>query len=92
MPLDYDGLEPTDATAYTRAQKRKLDDTGFEVPDSEDEDYGWQDDDDNALPRPPPQWQGSEDLLLGQNPDADADDDQADDSEDSDTGQVSHIG
>lgn len=94
MPLDYDGLEPTGATAYTPAQKRKLDETGFEIPDSEDEDYGWQDDDDNALPNAPPQWQGSEDILLGQNPDAedaigdDEEDDRADDSENPDAEQA----
>jgi hypothetical protein len=37
------------------------------VPDSDDddEDYGWQDEDDGAMPAMPPQWQGSEDLLLG---------------------------
>jgi hypothetical protein len=47
--------------------KRKLAQTGFEVPDSEDdEDYGWGEDDESAMPPPPPQWQGSEDILLGQ--------------------------
>ena len=46
--------------------KRKLGQTDLEVPDSEDdEDYGWADDDETALPAPPPQWQGSEDILLG---------------------------
>lgn len=48
-------------------QKRKLARTAFEVPDSEDdEDYGWGDEDESALPPQPPQWQGSEDILLGQ--------------------------
>jgi hypothetical protein len=47
-------------------QKRKLGETGFEVPNSEDdEDYGWLDEDEASLPAPPPQWQGSEDILLG---------------------------
>lgn len=47
--------------------KRKLGQTDLEVPDSEDdEDYGWADEDEAAMPAPPPQWQGSEDLLLGQ--------------------------
>lgn len=47
--------------------KRKLAQTNFEVPDSEDdEDYGWAEDDEAAMPPPPPQWQGSEDILLGQ--------------------------
>lgn len=80
VPLKYNTLESVGAITYTPAQKRKLDETGFEIPDSEDEDYGWQEDDDNALPRPPPQWQGSEDILLGQKLEAD-DDSQADESE-----------
>nr|RBQ83790.1 hypothetical protein FVER53263_06323 [Fusarium verticillioides] len=47
--------------------KRKLGQTELEVPDSEDdEDYGWADEDEAAMPAPPPQWQGSEDLILGQ--------------------------
>ncbi|CAI6089988.1 unnamed protein product [Clonostachys chloroleuca] len=47
--------------------KRKLGNTDFEVPDSEDdEDYGWANEDDAHLPPPPSQWQGSEDILLGQ--------------------------
>ncbi|KAG5973739.1 hypothetical protein E4U55_000310 [Claviceps digitariae] len=46
--------------------KRKLDETDLEVPDSEDdEDYGWADEDESTIPQPP-QWQGSEDILLGQ--------------------------
>lgn len=81
MPLDCDGIQSADSTAYTPAGKRKLDETGFEIPDSEDEDYGWQQDDDSALPRPPPQWQGSEDILLGQHHEIDENEVQADDSE-----------
>lgn len=47
--------------------KRKLGQTELEVPDSEDEeDYGWDEGDDATLPPPPPQWQGSEDIILGQ--------------------------
>lgn len=73
IPRDYDGIKPESAVSYTPMQKRKLGETGFEVPDSEgdDEDYGWGDDDDTALPRPPPQWQGSEDVILGQHPETD---------------------
>lgn len=82
VPLVFDGIEPRDGTEITLAQKRKLGATSFEIPDSEDEDYGWQDDDDNALPRPPPQWQGSEDLILGQEPGADDSGGGTDDSED----------
>jgi hypothetical protein len=29
-----------------------------------DEDYGWAQEDDGELPQPPPQWQGSEDILV----------------------------
>ena len=48
-------------------RKRKLGQTELEVPDSEDdEDYGWAEEDEAAMPAPPPQWQGSEDILLGQ--------------------------
>jgi hypothetical protein len=47
-------------------QKRKLEHTELEVPDSEDEDYGWAEEDDAAMPAPPQQWQGSEDVILGQ--------------------------
>ncbi|KAK2592832.1 hypothetical protein QQS21_009470 [Conoideocrella luteorostrata] len=65
--VDYDAtsipVEPPDAVQH----KRKLEQTDLEVPDSEDdEDYGWADDDEATLPAPPPQWQGSEDVLLGQ--------------------------
>lgn len=74
--LHYDGLQPAGTISYNQAQKRKLDETGFEIPDSEDEDYGWQDEDDDALPRPPPQWQGSEDILLGHDPEAEDNEDQ----------------
>ncbi|TWU76585.1 hypothetical protein ED733_007995 [Metarhizium rileyi] len=56
-------VEPADVVQ----PKRKLDQVDLEVPDSQDdEDYGWADDDEAALPAPPPQWQGSEDVLLGQ--------------------------
>lgn len=76
--VDFDGAQPTDPGS---AHKRKLDQAGFEVPDSEDEDYGWQEDDDNALPRPPPQWQGSEDILLGAHPETDDEDSNPDSTE-----------
>ncbi|RFU35812.1 hypothetical protein B7463_g535, partial [Scytalidium lignicola] len=48
-------------------QKRKLSATGLEIPDSEgedDEDYGWAEEDEEAVPEMPPQWQGSEDILV----------------------------
>ncbi|KAH8160413.1 hypothetical protein CIB48_g7835 [Xylaria polymorpha] len=45
--------------------KRKFDETGIEIADSEGEEYGWEDEDEAEMPNMPPQWQGSEDLLLG---------------------------
>ena len=53
--------------SLTPAQKRKLRDTNFEVADSDDEEYGWGEEEDNAAPSVPmpSQWQGSEDLMLG---------------------------
>ncbi|KAI0096191.1 P-loop containing nucleoside triphosphate hydrolase protein [Nemania sp. FL0031] len=47
-----------------RSQKRKFDEADFEIADSEGEDYGWEDEDEAQMPNMPPQWQGSEDLLL----------------------------
>ncbi|TGJ79670.1 hypothetical protein E0Z10_g9092 [Xylaria hypoxylon] len=46
-------------------QKRKFDEADYEIADSEGEDYGWEDEDETDMPNMPPQWQGSEDLLLG---------------------------
>ncbi|KAG6009583.1 hypothetical protein E4U21_001950 [Claviceps maximensis] len=61
-----DTTDMTAGSAILTQRKRKVDETDLEVPDSEDdEDYGWADEDDSALPQPP-QWQGSEDILLGQ--------------------------
>ena len=46
--------------------KRKREQARLEIPCSdEDENYGWADDDASSLPPLPPQWQGSEDILLG---------------------------
>ncbi|KAK7418522.1 hypothetical protein QQX98_003866 [Neonectria punicea] len=69
--VELDGMVkvPYDSTQSIEmaGQKRKRGQTGLEVPDSEDdENYGWGDGDDAAMPAPPPQWQGSEDILLGQ--------------------------
>ncbi|KAI0410253.1 P-loop containing nucleoside triphosphate hydrolase protein [Xylaria grammica] len=54
-----------------RRQKRKFDETDYEIADSEGEDYGWEDEDEAEMPNMPPQWQGSEDLLLGRPEDGD---------------------
>ncbi|KAH8764249.1 P-loop containing nucleoside triphosphate hydrolase protein [Diaporthe sp. PMI_573] len=69
--IDSTGLAPAEfdghaASSTLSGPKRKLGETGFEVADSEDEDYGWQEKDSSLLPGMPPQWQGSEDLILGQ--------------------------
>ncbi|KAI3331390.1 P-loop containing nucleoside triphosphate hydrolase protein [Ustulina deusta] len=62
-------LEPNQASlalaANPRRQKRKFDEADYEIADSEGEDYGWEDEDEAEMPNMPPQWQGSEDLLLG---------------------------
>ncbi|KAM0499328.1 hypothetical protein ACHAPB_005995 [Verticillium nonalfalfae] len=59
---------PSVVLTSTPRRKRKMDDAGLEVPDSDEGegDYGWEVDDDAAAPVPP-QTQGSEDLLLGVN-------------------------
>lgn len=71
MEIEYDASgSPSAGPADPVLRKRKLGQTGLEVPDSEDEvddeDYGWAEEDEAAMPAPPPQWQGSEDILLGQ--------------------------
>jgi hypothetical protein len=69
--------------AIAARPKRKLGEAGFEVPDSEDdEDYGWADEDEAALPAPPPQWQGSEDILLGQDIGRSEDEEEGENAED----------
>ncbi|WAO85318.1 RECA-2 domain-containing protein [Fusarium falciforme] len=61
--IPYEAIQSIELARH----KRKLGETELEVPDSEDdEDYGWADEDEAAMPAPPPQWQGSEDLILGQ--------------------------
>ncbi|KAK3307497.1 P-loop containing nucleoside triphosphate hydrolase protein [Chaetomium strumarium] len=69
VSVDYDNTQPSRTLISTPTQKRKLGDTDFEVADSDDEDYGW--DDDEELPPMPSQWQGSEDLLLVRQPETD---------------------
>ncbi|KAJ6789050.1 hypothetical protein PWT90_08311 [Aphanocladium album] len=63
--VEYEASHPMEIAAAAQ-QKRKIGQTELEVPDSEDEDYGWADEDEASLPAPPPQWQGSEDIILGQ--------------------------
>ncbi|RYP03193.1 hypothetical protein DL765_010578 [Monosporascus sp. GIB2] len=61
--IETDGNQPS-LVLSTSHGKRKLDETDFELADSEDEDYGWDDEDAIEMPTVP-QWQGSEDILLG---------------------------
>jgi hypothetical protein len=76
VPVEYDNTQPSRTLTSTPRQKRKLGDTDFEIADSDDEDYGW--DDDEGLPPMPSQWQGSEDLLLVREPESE-DEDKEDD-------------
>jgi hypothetical protein len=69
--LQYETSQPPPVIlGSTPRAKRKLDDTGFEVPDSDDDDgnYGWAEEDDGAELdiTPQSQWRGSEDIMLGQ--------------------------
>ncbi|RYP06428.1 hypothetical protein DL764_003164 [Monosporascus ibericus] len=61
--IETEGSQPS-LVLSTSHGKRKLDETDFELADSEDEDYGWDDEDAIEMPTVP-QWQGSEDILLG---------------------------
>lgn len=85
--MKYDSSQQSLTLSATPANKRKLGETEFDGPGSDDEEYGWQGDDDGAMPAPPPQWQGSEDILIGQRRDSgdevgDSDADLDDDDED----------
>jgi hypothetical protein len=65
VPHDEGHRRSADRPDVTQS-KRKLAQTDFEIPDSEDdEDYGWANEDEAYLPPLPQQWQGSEDILLG---------------------------
>jgi len=58
---------PQPAARMSLPQKRKLSTTALEIPDSDaedDEDYGWAEEDEEDVPAMPPQWQGSEDILI----------------------------
>jgi hypothetical protein len=71
VPVQHD--ESQISAALTPRRKRKLGDAKFEVADSEDDEdaYGWDDEDGDAIPPMPSQWQGSEDLLIDRKPDED---------------------
>ncbi|KAI2635988.1 P-loop containing nucleoside triphosphate hydrolase protein [Xylaria nigripes] len=64
--LDLEANQPALALAANPPrQKRKFHETDLEIADSEGEEYGWEDEYEADMPNMPPQWQGSEDLLLG---------------------------
>ncbi|KAI1503087.1 P-loop containing nucleoside triphosphate hydrolase protein [Biscogniauxia marginata] len=75
VSVELDRSQPSMSFTSTPRQKRKLDQTDFEIADSEDEDYGWEETDATEMPSMPPQIQGSEDILLGR---TDDDDDETD--------------
>ncbi|CAG8951989.1 hypothetical protein HYFRA_00000724 [Hymenoscyphus fraxineus] len=63
LAAQNNNLNPT-STPQNIPQKRKR---SNEIPDSEgedDEDYGWAEEDEEDVPVMPPQWQGSEDILI----------------------------
>lgn len=77
MPVQYDRSQhsvPLATTTPARKRKRTAD-AEFEIADSDDddEDFGWQVEDGDAMPSMPPQWQGSEDLILGTQRESDDD-------------------
>lgn len=75
------------------SSKRKLALTDLEVPDSDaedDEDYGWADEDAGDMPPMPPQWQGSEDILIPPVEDLDDEEECADEDEDDALATVNH--
>ncbi|KAI1800259.1 P-loop containing nucleoside triphosphate hydrolase protein [Daldinia bambusicola] len=82
--VGLDGNQASLPLSPTSRHKRKLGQTDFEVADSEGEDYGWEDEDELEMPRMPPQWQGSEDILLGQG--------EEDDDGQTDNGSEYHTG
>lgn len=61
---EHDTTQASAILSSTAQPKRKLGSTDFEIADSEEE-YGWDDEDSNELPPNPSQWQGSEDILIG---------------------------
>ncbi|KAI8960743.1 P-loop containing nucleoside triphosphate hydrolase protein [Daldinia sp. FL1419] len=83
--VGLDGNQTSMPLSPTSRHKRKLGQTDFEVADSEGEDYGWEDEDESEMPSMPPQWQGSEDILLGQVED---DDGQTDDGSEHHAGHL----
>ncbi|KAM0328128.1 hypothetical protein ACHAQA_005533 [Verticillium albo-atrum] len=82
ISVEYDASQPSVVLTSTPRRKRKMDDAGLEVPDSDEgeADYGWEVEDDAAAPVPP-QTQGSEDLLLGVHHGMEEDEDAGEDDE-----------
>ena len=81
--------KPVESPSLPLPQKRKLATTEFEIPDSEgedDEDYGWAEEDE--VPPMPPQWQGSEDILVPPEGELEGDDEGIEDEEVDEGGRV----
>lgn len=81
VTVEYDFSEPLPNHLSTPSTKRKLGDTSLEIADSDDEDYGWQEEDNEAVPPPPSQWQGSEDILLVPEPESEQEDEEQEEEE-----------
>jgi hypothetical protein len=75
VSIACDHSQASAALSSTPTHKRKLGSTDFEIADSDDDDYGWQDEDEFQVPVPS-QWQGSEDVLLGHQPENDNEEDE----------------
>ncbi|KAG9231463.1 P-loop containing nucleoside triphosphate hydrolase protein [Amylocarpus encephaloides] len=76
-------------------RKRKRPANDLEIPDSEgedDEDYGWAEEDEEDVPAPPPQWQGSEDILIPDPKEVDADGEGSEDEGNHDDGKLNDGG
>ncbi|ORY65354.1 P-loop containing nucleoside triphosphate hydrolase protein [Pseudomassariella vexata] len=53
VPIEYDDNQPSITLSSTPLPKRKLGETDFEIADSEDEDYGWENEDETEMPPNP---------------------------------------
>lgn len=75
---------PIESPSLPLPQKRKFAAIALEIPDSEgedDEDYGWAEEDEEDVPPMPPQWQGSEDILVPPLGELEGDNDEAEEEE-----------
>ncbi|RDW91054.1 hypothetical protein BP5796_02219 [Coleophoma crateriformis] len=83
LPISALPQNPID-TSPILPRKRKFSTADLEVPDSEgedDEDYGWGEQDEETVPEMPPQWQGSEDILVPAPKDLEEEEEEEEDEE-----------